>query len=47
MRHRLRLYGYDPMPGRYEIEGFRVRTFDDEKMDRVIVAMAHEKFRRM
>jgi UDP-N-acetyl-D-mannosaminuronate dehydrogenase len=41
------VYGYDPLLDRGEIEGFGVRAFEDEKMDGVIVAVAHEEFRRM
>ena len=41
------VYGYDPMLGRGEVEGFGVRAFEDVKMDGVIVAVAHEEFRRM
>jgi len=38
------VYGYDPLLGRGEIEGFGVRGFKDGEMDGVIVAVAHEEF---
>lgn len=41
------VYGYDPMLGRGEIEGFGVRAFEDGEMDGVIVAVAHKEFRWM
>jgi len=41
------VYGHDPLLGREEVEGFGVRAFDDEKMDGVIVTVAHEEFRQM
>jgi len=41
------VYGYDPLLGREEIEGFGVRAFEDGDMDGVIVAVAHEEFRIM
>ena len=43
------VYGYDPMLSRKEIEGFGVKALDDfsVKVDCVIVAVAHNEFRRM
>jgi len=41
------VYGYDPMLTKMEIEGFGIAAFNHEIMDGVIVAVAHEEFRRM
>lgn len=38
------VYGHDPYLGEEEIEGFAVKVFDGEKMDGVILAVAHEEF---
>ncbi len=40
------VYGHDPYLGREEIERFSVKVFDGEKMDGVILAVAHEEFRK-
>ena len=44
-------YGYDPLLSREEIEGFDVKALDNFdvklKMDGVIVAVAHDKFKKM
>jgi UDPglucose 6-dehydrogenase/UDP-N-acetyl-D-galactosamine dehydrogenase len=42
-------YGYGPLLGKEEIEGFGVKALDnlDVKVDGVIVAVAHDEFRRM
>ena len=41
-------YGYDPLLSKEEIEGFGVKTFDNlnAKMEGVIVAVAHDKFKK-
>lgn len=41
------VYGLDPFLDREEVEKFGVRSFDGEKMDGVILAVAHDKFREM
>lgn len=43
----VKVYGCDPLLGRDEVECFGVRVFEDEKIDGVIVAVAHEEFRKM
>ena len=44
-------YGYDPLLSREEIEGFGVNALDildvKLKMDGVIVAVAHDEFKKM
>ena len=44
-------YGYDPLLSREEIEGFGVNALDnldvEIKMDGVIVAVAHDEFKKM
>ncbi|NOR78276.1 MAG: hypothetical protein GQ523_07630 [Methanophagales archaeon] len=42
-------YGYDPLLSREEIEKFGIRALDnlDVKMDGVILAVAHEEFKKM
>ncbi len=42
-------YGYDPLLSKEEIEGFGVKALDnlDMKMDCVIVAVAHDEFKKM
>ena len=44
-------YGYDPLLSKEEIEGFGVNTLDildvKLKMDGVIVAVAHDEFKKM
>jgi len=44
-------YGYDPLLSKEEIEGFSVKALDnldvEIKMDGVIVAVAHDEFRKM
>ncbi|NQE52414.1 MAG: UDP-N-acetyl-D-mannosamine dehydrogenase [Candidatus Methanolliviera sp. GoM_oil] len=42
-------YGYDPLLSKEEIEGFGVKALDvlKEKMDGVIVAVAHDEFKKM
>jgi UDPglucose 6-dehydrogenase/UDP-N-acetyl-D-galactosamine dehydrogenase len=44
------VYGYDPMLSKEEIEGFGVKALDNLdvklKMDGVIVAVAHDEFKR-
>ncbi len=44
-------YGYDPLLSREEIEGFGVKALDNLdvklKMDGVIVAVAHDEFKKM
>ena len=40
------VYGHDPYLGGEEIEGFGLKVFDHEKMDGVILAVAHEEFRK-
>ena len=44
-------YGYDPLLSKEEIEGFGVKALDNLdvkiKMDGVIVAVAHDEFRKM
>ncbi|NQE04484.1 hypothetical protein C5S32_01315 [ANME-1 cluster archaeon GoMg1] len=43
-------YGYDPLLSKEEIEGFGVKALDilgvKIKMDGVIVAVAHDKFKK-
>ena len=43
------IYGYDPLLGKDEIKDFGVKALDnlDVKVDCVIVAVAHLKFRKM
>jgi UDPglucose 6-dehydrogenase/UDP-N-acetyl-D-galactosamine dehydrogenase len=45
------VYGYDPLLSKEEIEGFGVNALDNLdvkiKMDGVIVAVAHEEFKKM
>ena len=44
------IYGYDPLLIKEEIEGFGVKAYElgfDVKFDCVIVAVAHEEFRRV
>jgi len=45
------VYGHDPMLSKEEIEGFGVKALDNLdvkiKMDGVIVAVAHDKFKKM
>jgi UDPglucose 6-dehydrogenase/UDP-N-acetyl-D-galactosamine dehydrogenase len=43
------IYGYDPLLSRAEIERFGVNAFDtgDRNIDGVIVAVAHDEFKRM
>jgi UDPglucose 6-dehydrogenase/UDP-N-acetyl-D-galactosamine dehydrogenase len=43
------IYGYDSMLSREEIEGFGIKALDDfnVKVDGVIVAVAHDAFKRM
>jgi len=41
------VYGFDPLLSRNVIEGFGVMAFENEKMDGVILVVAHEEFRRM
>ena len=48
--YRVDVYGYDPLLSRKEIEGFGVKAreeLDGAKPDCIILAMAHEEFRRM
>ena len=44
-------YGYDPLLSKEEIEGFGVNALDnldvEIKMDGVIVAVAHDEFKKM
>ena len=42
-------YGYDPLLSREEIEGFGIKALDDfnVKVDGVIVAVAHDEFKKM
>ena len=44
-------YGYDPLLSREDIEGFGVKALDNLdvklKMDSVIVAVAHDEFKKM
>jgi len=42
-------YGYDPLLSKEEIEGFGVNALDnlDVKIDCVIVAVAHDEFKKM
>ena len=44
-------YGYDPLLSKEEIEGFCVKALDNLdvkiKMDGVIVAVAHDEFKKM
>ena len=44
-------YGYDPLLSKEEIEGFGVNALDNLdmklKMDGVIVAVAHDEFKKM
>ena len=44
-------YGYDPLLSKEEIEGFGVNALDnldvEIKMDCVIVAVAHDEFKKM
>jgi len=44
-------YGYDPLLSKEEIEGFGVKALDnldvEIKMDGVIVAVAHDEFKKM
>ncbi len=41
-------YGYDPLLSKEEIKGFGVKALDnlDVKVDCVIVAVAHDEFKR-
>jgi UDPglucose 6-dehydrogenase/UDP-N-acetyl-D-galactosamine dehydrogenase len=43
------IFGYDPLLSREEIEGFGVKALDelDVKFDCVIVAVAHDEFKKM
>ena len=43
------VYGYDPLLSREEIEGFDVKALDElnVKVDCVVVAVAHDEFKRM
>jgi UDPglucose 6-dehydrogenase/UDP-N-acetyl-D-galactosamine dehydrogenase len=41
------VYGSDPLLSRKEIERFGVRAFNGDKMDGVIMSVAHEEFRHM
>jgi len=43
------VYGYDPLLSKEEIEAFGVKALDElnEKMDCVIVAVAHDEFKKM
>jgi UDPglucose 6-dehydrogenase/UDP-N-acetyl-D-galactosamine dehydrogenase len=43
------VYGYDPLLSREEIERFGVKAFDESnvKVDCVIVAVAHDEFKKM
>ena len=43
------IYGYDPILSNEEIEGFGVKALDElnVKMDCVIVAVAHDEFKKM
>jgi len=43
------VYGHDPMLSKEEIEGFGVKALDnlDVEMDGVIVAVAHEEFKKI
>ena len=43
------MYGYDPLLSREEIEGFGVKALDEleVKVDCVIVAVAHDEFKKM
>ncbi len=41
------VYGHDPFLGKEEIEGFGVKVFDGEKVEGVILAVAHEEFRKI
>ena len=43
------VYGYDPLLSKEEIEGFDVKALEDfnVKMDCVIVAVAHEEFKKI
>ena len=47
----IKIYGYDPLLSREEIEAFGVKALDldnlDVKVDCVIVAVAHDKFKKM
>jgi len=42
-------YGYDPLLSKEEIDGFGVKALDElnVKVDGVIVAVAHEEFKKM
>ena len=44
---RVDVYGYDPLLSREAIEDFGIRVFNNERMDGVIIAVAHEEFRHM
>jgi UDPglucose 6-dehydrogenase/UDP-N-acetyl-D-galactosamine dehydrogenase len=43
------VYGYDPLLSKEEIEGFGVKALDEfnEKVDCVIIAVAHNEFKQM
>ena len=43
------VYGYDPLLSKEEIKGFGVKALDilDVKIDCVIVAVAHDEFKKM
>ena len=43
------IYGYDPLLSKEKIEAFNVKALDEleVKVDCVIVAVAHDEFRRM
>ena len=45
----IEIYGYDPLLSREKIENFGVKVYDfnlDVKIDCVIVAVAHDEFRK-
>ena len=43
------VYGYDPLLSKEEIEGFGVKALDElnVKVDCVIIAVAHDEFKKM
>ena len=44
---RIDVYGYDPLLSREEIEGFGVKKYPKVKVDAVIIAVAHDEFKKM
>lgn len=49
MEFGIEVYGYDPLLSKEEIKGFGVKAWDNlnVKVDCVIVAVAHDEFRKM